>query len=317
MDSEGKLRLKGPFVSGGDALAWSPRGDEIWYSGIQATSLGGKSRAVWTAPSTDIQDIARDGRVLLVESTGRREIVGFSGPDATPRNLTALNWSFPTDISAASDTVLFYEQQVHPSAIYTRKLDGSPAVRIGDGEGYGISPDGRWALTTKLPERQPITLLPIGAGEPKTVDIGGLICQWANWFPDGRHILIQGTEPGRGSRLYVQDLSGGKPRAISPEGVTILAQAIAPDGRSIVARGPDGRIAVYPAEPGEPRPLPGVHQDEIAVRWTADGRSLYVSRRPPPFPESSTSWTSRPDTARRGGNSSPPIRAASNRRAPR
>ncbi len=154
--------------------------------------------------------------MLLVESTGRREIVGFSGPDATPRNLTALNWSFPTDISAAGDTVLFYEQQVQPSAIYMRKLDGSPAVRIGDGEGYGISPDGRWALTTKLPERRPITLLPIGAGEPKTVDIGDLTCQWANWFPDGRHILIQGTEPGRGSRLFVQDLAGESPGPSAP-----------------------------------------------------------------------------------------------------
>ena len=109
VDSDGKLRLKGSFGRGRIALAWSPRGDEIWSSGIQATSIGGKMRAVWTSPSADIQDIARDGRVLLVETTGRREIVGFSGPDATPRNLTALNWSFPTDISAAGDTVLFYE----------------------------------------------------------------------------------------------------------------------------------------------------------------------------------------------------------------
>jgi dipeptidyl aminopeptidase/acylaminoacyl peptidase len=279
VDSDGKLRLKGSFVSGRIALAWSPRSDEIWSSGIEATSIGGKSRAVWTSPSADIQDIARDGRVLLVESTGRREIVGFSGPGATPRNLTALNWSFPTDISAAGDTVLFYEQQVQPSAIYTRKLDGSPAIRIGEGEGYGISPDGRWALTVKLPERRPITLLPTGAGEPKPLDIGDLTCEWANWLPDGRRIVISGTEPGHRPRLYIQDIAGGKAQAISPEGITIVAQSVSPDGRSIVARGPDGRIAVYPAQPGEPRPVPGLALDEIPIRWTADGRSIFVTRR--------------------------------------
>ena len=57
------------------------------------------------------------------------------------------------------------------------------------------------------------------------------------------------------------------------------AQAVSPDGRSIVARGPDGRFAVYPAQPGEPRPVPGLAPDEISVRWTADGRSIFVTRR--------------------------------------
>jgi dipeptidyl aminopeptidase/acylaminoacyl peptidase len=277
VDSAGKLRLEGPFRSGYSGVVWSPKGDEVWFGAIQAISLDGRTRTVWTSPNAALHDIARDGRVLFDESSGRREIVAFAR-DGAPRNLTALNWSFPTDISAAGDTVLFYEQQVEPSAIYMRKLDGSPAVRIGEGEGYGLSPDGRLALTVKLPERRPITLLPTGAGEPKTLDIGELTCQWANWFPDGRRILIMGSEPGRGARLFVQDLAGGKPRAITPEGVTVITQAVSPDGRSIVARGPDGRLAIYPAEPGEPRPVPGLHPDEVPVRWTADGRSLYVSR---------------------------------------
>jgi hypothetical protein len=56
-------------------------------------------------------------------------------------------------------------------------------------------------------------------------------------------------------------------------------QTVSPDGRSIVARGPDGRIAIYPVEPGsEPRPVPGLDPEDVPIRWTADGRSLYVSR---------------------------------------
>jgi hypothetical protein len=46
-----------------------------------------------------------------------------------------------------------------------------------------------------------------------------------------------------------------------------------------VARAPDGRITIYPAEAGgEPRPVPGLEPEDIPIRWTADGRSLYVTR---------------------------------------
>src|SRR5262249_34724294 len=155
-----------------------------------------------------------------------------------------------------------------PSAIYTRKLDGSPAVRIGDGEAYALSPDGRWALTVKLPERHPITLLPTGAGEPRTVEIGNLTCQWARFLPDGHRLLLGANESGRGPRLWIHDIGGGKPRPISPEGVSMTASALSPDGRLVLARGPDGRQAVYPIEPGEPRPVPGIQPDETGFGWT-------------------------------------------------
>jgi Tol biopolymer transport system component/predicted Ser/Thr protein kinase len=278
MDTSGRLRITGPFVSGSGALVWSPKGGEVWFGGIQAISLDGKVRPVWISPLATVEDLSRDGRVLLVESTGRRELAGF-GRDGAPHNLTALNWSFPSDISADGETVLFYEQIRQPPGVYVRKLDGSPAVRLADGEGYGLSPDGRWALTVKIPERSSITLVPTGAGEPKTLAIGNLTVLWANWFPDGRRILINGNEPGRGSRLFVQNLSGGNPRPITPEGVSLTSQSVSPDGRFIVARGPDGRITVYPAEPGsEPRSVPGLEPEDIPIRWAADGRSIYVTR---------------------------------------
>jgi eukaryotic-like serine/threonine-protein kinase len=277
IDATGKLRLAGPFVPGFVGLAWSPKGDEVWWGGVQATSLDGKTRTVWASPNAYIYDIARDGNVLVGDGGARREIVGYPAHGGTPRNLTELNWSFPVDISH-DGRVLFTEQNRPPPGVYTRALDGSPAVRIADGEGYAFSPDARWALTLKTPERRQIVLVPTGAGEPRAVDVGNLTCGWANWFPDGKRILLSASEPGRGVRLYTVDLAGGPPRAISPEGVTIAAQVISPDGRSIAARGPDGRFALYPAEPGEPRPIPWLAPEEVPLRWTADGRSLYITR---------------------------------------
>jgi dipeptidyl aminopeptidase/acylaminoacyl peptidase/predicted Ser/Thr protein kinase len=279
VDASGKVQLDGPstFTRG---LAWSPRGDEIWSSGsgIEATTLTGRSRAVWISPGVRVQDIARDGRVLLTLNSSRREIVGFSAGGAAERNLTWLNWSFPIDISADGKTVLFNEQNIQPNGIYLRKLDGSTAVRLGDGISYGFSPDGRWVLSLREDNGTRFTLLPTGAGEPKELPEGGVSIQSAGWFPDGRRILISGSEPGHGSRLFVQELPEGKPRAITPEGVHFIFGAIAPDGKSAVGTGPDRRAAIYPTEPGDPRPVPGLEADDVPLRWNADGSSILVYR---------------------------------------
>jgi Tol biopolymer transport system component len=216
--------------------------------------------------------------VLLAVNSSRREMVGFSAGDSEERNLTWLNWSFPTDITPDGKTVLFTEQNIEPQATYLRKLGGSAAVRIGEGDSYGFSPDGKWALSRRRVESGQITLLPTGAGEPRLLVKSNVNCQAAAWFPDGRRILISGNEPGRGSRLFVQDVAGGSPRAITPEGVSSLFHAVSPDGKSVVATGADRRIAIYPIEPGEPRAVPGMELGDIPLRWTADGASIFVYR---------------------------------------
>ena len=40
---------------------------------------------------------------------------------------------------------------------------------------------------------------------------------------------------------------------------------------------PNRAIVLYPTDGGEPRPVPGVEREEIVVRWTADGRGLYLA----------------------------------------
>ncbi|HKC83534.1 MAG TPA: hypothetical protein VKD46_06010, partial [bacterium] len=279
VDTSGKVRLNGPYAIAG--LAWSPRGDEVWSSGrgvIWATSLSGKSRPVWSSPGAFLQDIARDGRLLCSVTSSRREIVGLSAGEKGERNLTWLNWSFPKDISADGKTVLFEEQNIQPQGIYLRRLDGSAAVRIGEGDAMGFSPDGRWVLSLRDEKSGQFTLLPTGAGEPKQLTKTGINCQAATWFPDGRRILISGNEPGHGSRLFVQDIADGKPRAITPEGVSFLFHVVSPDGKSVVATGTDRRIAIYPTEPGNPRAAPGFEPDDVPLRWTADGASIFVYR---------------------------------------
>ncbi len=280
IDTAGKLRLQGPPALWG--LAWSPRGDEVWSTAksLQATSLSGKTRVVWAYPGDGaIQDIAHDGSVLFVRTSRRREIVGLAPGATEERNLTWLDWSFPNDISSDGRVLLFDEQNrpVDKYLIYLRQTDGAAAVLLGEGRSFALSPDNRWALTTPSFDSLQLALLPTGPGEPRALPPTNIKCQWAHWFPDGRRILMAGSEPGRGVRLYVREVPDGQTRAITPEGMS-TATRISPDGKWIVSRGSDRKVSIYPVEPGEPRPVPGIEPEELPMRWSADGRFLYVMR---------------------------------------
>jgi eukaryotic-like serine/threonine-protein kinase len=280
VDAGGKLRLTGPSATSG--VTWSVGGDEVWSTAgrLQATSLSGNTRVIWAFPGDgSLEDIARDGRALFIRETRRRETAGLAPGETTERNLTWLDWSNPRDISSDGSTLLFDEESISPTGrylIYLRKTNGSPAIMLGRGRSFALSPDGRWALAaTQLASNQ-LVLFPTGPGEARPLAPANVNCQWATWFPDGRRILISGSEPGKGPRLYVRDVPNGQPRAITPEGVTTFRHSISPDGKSIAANGPDGKLALYPVEPGQPRPMPGVVPEDQPVRWSVDGRSLFV-----------------------------------------
>ncbi len=279
LDTEGKVRLEGPRARG--AIVWSPRGDEVWSleRGVQATMLSGKTRMILSVAGTPaLHDAASDGRMLLGLGSFRREMVGVEAGGNVERNLTWLNWSFPVDIAQDGKSVLFDEQNIKPEAVYLRALNGAPAIRLGEGNATGLSADGRWALTLREDGGDHFVLLPTGPGEPRPIARSNLALQWAEWFPDGRRVLIAGSEPGRGVRLYVQEVPDGQPRAITPEGAGGISGGVSPDGSRFAAVGPDGRLMIYPVGPGEPHAVPGLAPTDRVSGWTADGRSLYVLR---------------------------------------
>jgi Tol biopolymer transport system component len=97
----------------------------------------------------------------------------------------------------------------------------------------------------------------------------------AGFSPDGRRIVFTGSEAGRGRRVWIQDLDGGKARPVTPEGV--FGSVLSPDGTLVVARGPDQKVAFYPVDGGPPRALEGLDPNDQPLRWSTDQRSLFVS----------------------------------------
>ena len=274
---------------GGQGLAWSPSGKEIWFTWggtLRAVSLSKAERVIAQVPGgLWVEDISRDGRVLLAHTNTRREIAGLSPGEIKERNLSWLDWSFPIALSEDGKLLLF-EEQNRPSeagyAVYSRRTDGSPAVRLGDGNTLAISPDGRWALDILLsPSVSQLALLPVGPGQTRTLPVDAIRYQpWGTWLPDGKRILVVGTEPGHGTRLYVRTLEGGKARPVTSQDIRVSFTGItvSPDGKSATAIAADGNAFIFSIENGQARALPGIAPGELPVQWSDDGRALYVAR---------------------------------------
>jgi Tol biopolymer transport system component/predicted Ser/Thr protein kinase len=292
VDRSAKRKSLSETFETAQGLAWAPSGDEVWFTAAKtggnralfAVSLSGRQRLLARVPGIlMLHDVSRGGRALMTHDTNRIEVLGLSPGEQKERDLSWLDWSNASDISADGKTLLFSEAGEGGGAgysVYVRSTDGSPAVRLGEGSAQVLSPDGKWVLAiTRIASEPQIVLYPTGAGETRTLPREGLVAQAADWLPDGKQILMTASEAGRGSRLYLWDISGGKPRAISPEGYRTFPRMRSPDGKLVAVRGPDQRLYLYPLAGGEPSAIPGLTAEDTPTAWSADGRFLYVYRR--------------------------------------
>jgi eukaryotic-like serine/threonine-protein kinase len=289
---DGAKEIASGFNLPGGAPCWRPDGKEVWFtgsperdrpSGLYAADLDGKVRLVAQMPGElELDDIARDGRVLLAHHTLISSMHAVVPGDSTERDLTWLDSPIPAAISSDGKSVLFRESGEgggKTASVYLRGLDGSPAIRLGDGLALALSPDGRSALVAPAAAADRFLLLPIGAGEPKTIALTGFeALGTAAFLPDGKELIFDGQETGKKWRVYRLGLAGGKPRPISPEGIRIpffMTGPVSPDGGFFFgARGP-GNWFRFPMGGGEGLRITGVQPAHFPIRWASD-RSLWV-----------------------------------------
>jgi Tol biopolymer transport system component/tRNA A-37 threonylcarbamoyl transferase component Bud32 len=270
-------------------LNWSPSGKEIWFSGAQAGAdpavyaidLSGQQRLVSQAPGFVImQDVARDGRVLINAVNSRLGILYVPADGSAQRDLAWFDASRVYDLAQDGNSLVFIELgsgEGRNAAIYLRKIDGSPAVHLGYGNRPALSPDGKWVVSIHhQPARSELLLLPTGPGEVRTLDFGDMHYESVEWFPDGKRLLFTGNEPGNPVRSWVYDLdSHSKPTPVTSEGVR--ATRVSPDGHSFVVV--DSRkVSLAQIGGGQPEVIIELQPGESIVRWSGDGRFLFLAQ---------------------------------------
>lgn len=285
-DLGGHVQTLTPEYESEQGLAW--RGNEILYTAVEkGTSLNlmavtpsGKIRALLDLPmGLTLQDVSPDGEVLVALNTKRLAMAFSTLGNKEDMELSWHDWNVAKDISPDGTFVLFEDASEAAGAGYAvalRKLDGTLPVRLGDGAAGGLSPDGKWAIAFSTTPQHGITLLPIGPGQPRSVDTSGLEhiqSGWARFLSDGQRIILNGNEHGRGTRCYILSLAGGKPQPATPEGS--VCGPSSPDSNFVVGQAPNAPAATYAIRDGSRRSIPGLDALFVPVQWSSDGKALY------------------------------------------
>jgi Tol biopolymer transport system component len=272
------------------ALNWSPDNREVWFSGGQpggdpalyAVTLSGAQRLVsQTGGMIVMQDVARDGRVLLTTVNSRLGIHYLPPNGGAQRDLAWLDSSLMYDLSNDAQSIVFVELssgQGRNSAIYLRKTDGSPAVQLGSGNRPSLSPDGKWvACIHHEAGTSSLMLLPTGPGESRFPKIEGMHFDGVEWFPDNKHILFTGNETGHETRTWMYDLETNQSTPLTPEGTR--GTRVSPDGKWFITVDAH-KLLLSPVSGGDSKTIADL-QGESVVRWSGDGRYLFLQQREP------------------------------------
>src|SRR5262249_3425629 len=221
-----------------------------------------------------IDDISRDGRrVLMRRVVPRGTMIGLAPGESKERDLSRFDFSTVADLSADGKTLLFYEWGAAVKGkhiAYLRATDGSNPNLLGEGNPLALSPTHQWALARQQTIPPQLVLLPTGTGQPRTLPRGTIIefTDWAAWL-DPERIVFSASEPGKRARTFVQDIEGGLPEGVTPEG--IVGVLLSPDGKLVVAVDKYQQYYLYPIDGGNPRAVDGYLKDDVILQWANDG----------------------------------------------
>jgi hypothetical protein len=288
--ASGEKVAESPTYESAQGLAWGTSGGEVWFTSplesgeIHTLALSGSSRVSLAVPGRlRLHDISSNGTLLAEQGLARRGMIVSSNNGESIRDLSWLDFGFLRAVSDDGKTILFEEEgsTTQSYTVFVRDVDGSPAVALGQGYGLALSHDKHWALSQRLTEpNHEIWLLPVGPGQPRRLSPPNLQpAIAASFLSDDKRVIYVAQEQGHGFRSWMQDLNGGSPQPITPEGVAGFR--VSPDDKWLLVNG--GRQAavalrtpnLVPIAGGEPKQIPGLHPEDVILGWSSDNQ-LYV-----------------------------------------
>jgi serine/threonine protein kinase len=273
-----------------EGLAWSPDGRDVLFSATQRgldyqpliVNVAGtptvRQRATTAGPMV-VQDVSATGRLLVIRSDIRSSIRALLPGDRAERELPWRDMAFHGILGSDRQMMAFSDQgqtSGDRGSVMVRNLASGSVTRLGDGLGWGLSPDGRWAGAMDLATND-LFVYPTGPGQPVPIGRGATAKYQGRpqWFPDGKRILVCGNEAAKPQRCYEQDVVGGVPRAVTPDGIRIAQ--LAPDGRTMLTLSTSGEYGVWTLGSNQIVPVRGLTHDDVWVGWTEDSRALVVN----------------------------------------
>lgn len=289
VDTNGKARRLTGEWAGVDGLAWSPEGDELWFSAsvrsepaaLFAINRSGRLRNILsTVAELSLRDISKDHTVLLTNVRNSTE-VGMG-----QRNAKTVHTLDVADENAGIHGIaedgkrapLVYSGTAggQDYKTYLARDDSSEPVLLGDGDPTGISPDGKWILSMIPSDPRKVILYPTETGESRRIDLGQvrLLTGKSSWSHDGTKIVFNGIEPGHLPRVYELDPQSGVTQAITPDETT--DPLLTPDGKALMVKDKSMTYVIYPLSGGSAEPTRGISSNELPLQWDTDGRTIYV-----------------------------------------
>ena len=176
-------------------LAWSSRGNEVWFTAahsgvdraLMAVDLTGRTRQVAQIPGGMLlRDINSSGDVLIARNSSRMTMLRGDFRSQSVRDISWLDWSTPSAISRDGNRVLFDESGQGGGSRYTvylYRVDARVADRLGDGRPLDLSADGTWALIQDSADLSKLSLVSIPDHRVIPVSTNGLEYRWARFLP--------------------------------------------------------------------------------------------------------------------------------------
>ena len=279
----------------GYGVAWSGDSKEVYFIGgptrqtlaLRAVNLSGRQRVLMPLfPEFDLQDAAPDGRILIHKLSSRVSIACRPKGAEKERDIGWLDRSDIRDLSDDGRFVLFNElgEGGQKPAAYVRPCDGSPAIRLGEGVPYDLSPDGQWAAVVRRGPPPEVFLLPTGPGTPRKVPVTRIRPHHAKFSGRGQDLLVFEEEKGGLQWEMVADDGRSHPSVRLPDYSLDGGSALSPDGATLAYTTTDRQLVTASVPEARRVRLPGppLRRDEQLLQWSEDGRFLYTAQREGP-----------------------------------